>query len=207
MKVLKVITILFIYINVPAQNTYKVPVSEDLNTIELEIKNETQKIIPEARIYISERPEWVKFETEEIIIKKLKSNETANVLFQFYLTTPEEYNQSSRVVFYIEKETGMKLLKQINIVPLPPVKYELQQNYPNPFNPITIIKYSIPIEGFANLSVYNALGERVTTLVNQVMKAGSYDINFNAAGIASGVYFYRIEVGDFLSVKKMMVLK
>jgi hypothetical protein len=96
---------------------------------------------------------------------------------------------------------------EINVEVAGPMTYALEQNYPNPFNPATIIRYSIPVEGFVNLSIYNALGERVASLVNQVMKAGSYEVNFNATGIASGVYFYRIEAGDFLSVKKMMILK
>ncbi len=88
-----------------------------------------------------------------------------------------------------------------------PVKYTLEQNYPNPFNPATIIKYSLPFDGAVNLSIYNSLGEKVTTIVNEVKKAGNYEINFNASSLASGVYFYRLEAGSFVSIKKMMLLK
>lgn len=88
-----------------------------------------------------------------------------------------------------------------------PAIYALEQNYPNPFNPVTVIKYSIPVDGQVNLIVYNMLGEKVATLVNQVQKAGRHEINFDASQLSSGVYFYKIEAGSFSSVKKMMLLK
>ena len=91
-------------------------------------------------------------------------------------------------------------------VELPRV-FALEQNYPNPFNPATSIKYSIPADGFVNLTVYNMLGEKVTNLINQNMKAGRYEIKFDASKYASGIYFYRLESGQFISVKKMMLLK
>lgn len=88
-----------------------------------------------------------------------------------------------------------------------PSVFTLEQNYPNPFNPATTIKYSVPKESFVNLSIYNALGERVAQLVNETNKAGFYEVNFRATQFASGVYFYRLEAGDFVSIKKMMLLK
>lgn len=88
-----------------------------------------------------------------------------------------------------------------------PIEYSLEQNYPNPFNPETIIKYSIPVDGLVNISVYNTLGEKIAVLVNEVTKAGNHEINFNASRFASGVYFYRLESGKYISIKKMMLLK
>jgi len=88
-----------------------------------------------------------------------------------------------------------------------PIEYSLSQNYPNPFNPVTTIKFSIPKEVQVNLSVFNILGERVKELKNEVMKPGYYVIEFNATGIAAGVYFYRIKAGDFIQMKKMILLK
>ena len=63
------------------------------------------------------------------------------------------------------------------------------------------------VDGFVNLAIYNALGERVSTLVQGVVKPGIYEVDFNAASLASGVYFYRLEAGNFVSIKKMMLLK
>jgi hypothetical protein len=89
-----------------------------------------------------------------------------------------------------------------------PVKtFLLEQNYPNPFNPTTKIQYSVPADGFVNIAVYNVLGEKVTEIVNSLQKAGSYEVNFDAANFASGMYLYRMEAGDFVSVKKMILLK
>jgi len=88
-----------------------------------------------------------------------------------------------------------------------PVVYELMQNYPNPFNPSTTIKYQIPESGNVSLKVYDILGGEVMTLVNEEQVAGKYEINFDASKFASGVYLYRIQAGDFMSVKKMILLR
>ncbi len=88
-----------------------------------------------------------------------------------------------------------------------PKVFALEQNYPNPFNPNTSIKYSIAKDGLVNISIYNALGEKVGVLVNEIQKAGNYDVTFNAKQFASGVYFYRMESGNFTSIKKMILIK
>ena len=85
--------------------------------------------------------------------------------------------------------------------------YALLQNYPNPFNPTTKIKYSVPFDGFVNIAVFNILGEKVANIINSVHKAGNYELTFDATNLASGMYIYRMEAGDFISIKKMMILK
>ncbi len=86
-------------------------------------------------------------------------------------------------------------------------KYQLNQNYPNPFNPSTNISYSIPKSEFISLIVYNVLGEKVKTLVNEVQPAGEHMVNFNADNLASGMYIYKITVGNFVRTMKMTLLK
>ena len=86
-------------------------------------------------------------------------------------------------------------------------KFALAQNYPNPFNPSTVISYSIPKASNVTLKVYDVLGNEVATLVNQFQNANSYKVNFNAASLASGVYIYKIEAGNFTMSKKMLLLK
>jgi hypothetical protein len=90
-----------------------------------------------------------------------------------------------------------------------PDKYSLFQNYPNPFNPSTKIKFSIPAfnQGAVRLIVYDVLGREISTLVNQNMKPGEYEVNWNSSNIPSGVYFYRLVTRDFTSTKKMMLIK
>ena len=88
-----------------------------------------------------------------------------------------------------------------------PVQYKLSQNYPNPFNPSTSIRFEIPKSGFVKLAVYDILGKEVATLVNDKREAGSYYVDFNASGLSSGVYFYKLITNDFTDIKKMMLLK
>ena len=86
-------------------------------------------------------------------------------------------------------------------------EYALHQNYPNPFNPLTTITYGVPVNSHITLTVYNALGKEVATLVSQEQVAGIYQIVFNAINLASGVYFYSLQVGDFVETKKMILMK
>jgi len=88
-----------------------------------------------------------------------------------------------------------------------PIEYALEQNYPNPFNPNTVIKFAVPKESNVNLSIYSVLGELVSTLVNEQMKPGYYEYEFNTSNLASGVYLYRIRTGDFVETKKMVLMK
>ena len=88
-----------------------------------------------------------------------------------------------------------------------PVSYSLSQNYPNPFNPVTNISFSIPQRVNVELVIYNTLGEKVSTLINEVKDAGSYRIAFNGSNLPSGVYFYRFSTGEFNQTKKLILLK
>ncbi|MDZ7764852.1 MAG: T9SS type A sorting domain-containing protein [Melioribacteraceae bacterium] len=93
-----------------------------------------------------------------------------------------------------------------------PTKYSLSQNYPNPFNPSTTIKFTIPQSGFVSLKVYNILGQEVKTLLSKEINTGAYSVDWNGTNnygdqLSSGVYFYRIEAGDFIESKKMLFIK
>jgi hypothetical protein len=88
-----------------------------------------------------------------------------------------------------------------------PTEFSLEQNFPNPFNNSTVIKYSIPQEGLVTLNVYNLMGEEVVRLVNDTKQTGNYEVSFDATGLPSGVYFYRLRAGDFVETKKMVLMK
>jgi photosystem II stability/assembly factor-like uncharacterized protein len=88
-----------------------------------------------------------------------------------------------------------------------PTVFALEQNYPNPFNPTTKIEYSIAQAGNVQLVVFNSIGEEIAVLVNETQQAGRYDVNFNASSLSSGVYFYKLAAGEFISIKKMILLK
>jgi hypothetical protein len=88
-----------------------------------------------------------------------------------------------------------------------PQKYALSQNYPNPFNPTTTISYSIPERSSVELKIYNSIGEEIAALVNTVKEPGKYTVKWNASGLASGIYFYKITAGEFAESKKMVLLR
>ena len=88
-----------------------------------------------------------------------------------------------------------------------PKVYSLKQNYPNPFNPTTNIRFAIPDAGLVTLKIYNLLGQEVTTLVNEYKNAGTYNVDFNAVNLSSGVYFYQINAGNYSDTKKMILMK
>jgi hypothetical protein len=88
-----------------------------------------------------------------------------------------------------------------------PNSYLLQQNYPNPFNPSTKITFSLPKSSDVKLSVYDVLGRQVSMLVNERRDAGVHEVNFDALGLASGVYFYRLQAGDFVQTRKLALVR
>ena len=89
-----------------------------------------------------------------------------------------------------------------------PVTFSLEQNYPNPFNPSTKISYKLQVGGYIELQVFDISGKQITSLVNSSRGAGSYEVEFNAAGLSSGVYFYTLIVdGRQMGVKRMTLLK
>ena len=93
-----------------------------------------------------------------------------------------------------------------------PQKYILYQNYPNPFNPITSIKYDLPIDTRVTIEIYNIIGNKITTLIDKNMDAGSHIVRWNStdnndAKIPSGIYFYHIKTNEFIKTKKMILLK
>jgi hypothetical protein len=89
-----------------------------------------------------------------------------------------------------------------------PVEAELKQNYPNPFNPSTVITYAVPQNGTVRLEVFDLIGRKVATLVDNERKAaGWYQITFDASNLASGIYFYRIVAGKYVDSKRMTLIK
>jgi hypothetical protein len=88
-----------------------------------------------------------------------------------------------------------------------PGTFGLNQNYPNPFNPTTFINYELPITNDVELSIYNLIGQKIVTLVKESQRAGYHQVEWDASGFASGVYYYRIEAGEFVDVKKMILIR
>lgn len=88
-----------------------------------------------------------------------------------------------------------------------PGNFTLYQNYPNPFNPVTHIRFGVPNSGNVKIEIFDILGNKIATLLNANKSAGSHTINFDASNLASGFYLYRIQAGDFIQMKKMVLMK
>ncbi|MDE3058522.1 MAG: T9SS type A sorting domain-containing protein, partial [Bacteroidota bacterium] len=91
--------------------------------------------------------------------------------------------------------------------PLQPKQFSMDQNFPNPFNPSTNIRFEIPVSGFVSLKVYDVLGREVVTLVNERKSPGTYNVNFDASGLPSGIYLYQLNSPEGTLTKKMVLLK
>ncbi|MGB5529876.1 MAG: T9SS type A sorting domain-containing protein, partial [Ignavibacteriaceae bacterium] len=89
----------------------------------------------------------------------------------------------------------------------PVTNYVLYQNYPNPFNPTTTIRYELPQDGQVTIEIFDILGQKVKTILNEFKRADRYEVTFRSAGLASGVYIYQLRVNDFITSKKMVLLK
>lgn len=103
-----------------------------------------------------------------------------------------------------ENDNGIIIPNEVDEIP---GKFALEQNYPNPFNPSTNISFNLPVSSQVTLKVYNILGQEVATLVNGKLSSGLHSVRFDASGLSSGMYLYRIEAGSFVQNKKMMLIK
>ncbi|RJP68374.1 MAG: T9SS C-terminal target domain-containing protein [Ignavibacteriales bacterium] len=132
-------------------------------------------------------------------------------------SNPQIYNYTdinisgSKVFYYRLKQVDFdgtfEYSQSIEVRNNLPGEYNLLQNFPNPFNPTTTINFSLPVKSFVTLKVYNAIGNEIAVLVNEEKPAGFHEVVFNAFGISNGVYYYRLQTGDYSVIKKMILLK
>ena len=137
------------------------------------------------------------------------TSETQNYSFVDHNVNPGTYYYRLK---QIDFDGTFAYSDEINVEVNTPVAFGLNQNYPNPFNPATVISFNLPIDARVTLKLFNVLGQELITLIDQNLGAGIHDHNFDASGLNSGVYFYRIEAvgtdgSNFSSVKKMMLTK
>jgi photosystem II stability/assembly factor-like uncharacterized protein len=130
-----------------------------------------------------------------------KITDTWSSLNYDYLTNVTK--TAAVLIHFFANET----LVSVKYEPDIPSKYFISQNYPNPFNPTTTIKYQIPELSFVTIKVYDVLGNEIATLVNEEKQTGSYEITWYAEDLTSGVYFYRLQAGSFVEIKKMVLMK
>ena len=163
--------------------------------VEKQLKDETQRS-PKEINYIRKISE----------LDKQKENKAKRNLFE--LKNLDRTEMDRRLVedldLSVRNFRGDAEISESSIIP---EYYSLSQNYPNPFNPVTTISYEIPKEGFVKILIYDITGREIMELVNDFKQAGKYFVNLNGINLASGVYFYKLEAGDFVATKKMVLVK
>ncbi|MCE1164763.1 MAG: T9SS type A sorting domain-containing protein [Bacteroidetes bacterium] len=116
-----------------------------------------------------------------------------------------DYRDTDMEIYYKQNPTANVGIE--NLSSETPSSYSLYQNFPNPFNPVTTIQYALPKESRVTLRIYDITGREVRVLVNEIKTAGYYAIQFNGSELSSGIYFYKIEAGDFIQTKRMVLIK
>ncbi|GAB6283408.1 MAG: hypothetical protein STSR0008_21740 [Ignavibacterium sp.] len=149
-------------------------------------------------------PEIISIPNGETFVDTVKfmplSEGTFNGKIIFYSNSP--FSPDTILISGIGKNV-VDVKDDINI----PKEFALSQNYPNPFNPSTKINYQLPVDSYVSLKIYDVLGKEVITLLNEQQSAGFYQKEFNAKGLSSGMYFYKLEAGNFVQIRKMILLK
>lgn len=142
------------------------------------------------------------------------SDDTVTIYFYNYYTEGAGYVRMraelvSNPSQFVEVDFRAVTPAYIGITPISNTasEFKLNQNYPNPFNPTTKISFSLPIKEFISLKVYDILGREVKTLISSQLPEGQYEIDFNGEGLSSGIYYYSLRAGEFVSVKKMTLVK
>ncbi|MBI5404418.1 MAG: T9SS type A sorting domain-containing protein [Ignavibacteriae bacterium] len=116
-------------------------------------------------------------------------------------TNPPAWNHGTSLTITVNPATGISKTGEIIS------SYSLAQNFPNPFNPVTKINYSIPKSSNVSLKIFDILGREAVVLVNEMQESGLYSVNFDASSLTSGVYYYKLEAGEFTSIRKMTLIK
>jgi len=150
------------------------------------------------------------FKNSEWIIIGFVEGKGSTTEIQHYIFIDDLFSVNSEIVYYRLKQIDYDGQFQYSFeieISIPPAAFNLEQNYPNPFNPTTTINYQISELSFVTLKIYDALGNELVTLISEEKPAGNYEIEFNAANIPSGIYFYTLTAGNFIQTKKLVLLK
>ena len=196
------------------QTVYPVPADTKGNQIVLTLANESKTIAAQnLQVRVQKVPSSVSFARASASVKSIPTGKESSVLFGFDVAREAKIGKNDTLLFFITDSTGASWTKSIIVSYVGPQVYKLEENFPNPFNPSTTIYYDLPADSHVRIMVYDILGREVRLIVDEQESAGYQKVRFDVQGVASGVYFYRIQAEPikggktFSDVKKMMVLK
>ncbi|NGP89160.1 T9SS type A sorting domain-containing protein [Fodinibius halophilus] len=189
-----------------------VPFGSSGNEVRMKVKNSSSETVAGLEIEVKDVPKWMTFTSPSAIIGDLKGGKKATASFSFEIDKEAPVQEKVTLRFVAKNKDSYSWGKEISLSVEAPTELKLNQNYPNPFNPTTTINYELPVQMDVTVQIYNILGQRVITLVNEIQEAGSQTVKWNASRFASGMYFYRI-IADapskkkIIEDKKMMLIK
>jgi len=191
-----------------AQNIYEVTPGTKENEIKLTVANvsETNQAT-NVNVVLTRKSSALSFSKETETIEVVEAKAEAEALFTFDVERNIPINKKDTIDFMITDGMGIMMTKQFIFSYIGPKEFKLEQNYPNPFNPTTSIQYQISSISAVTLKVYDILGSEVAALVNEEQQPGYYEVHFSGSSLASGMYVYRLQAGEYISTKKMMLLK
>lgn len=197
-----------------AQTVYNVPADTKGNTIVLTIANESADLPARMLVVrLAETCVGVSVSPRNVVLKSLAASSATDVAFSFDVGREIKVNDSDTLYFEILDGPSIIGTKSIILRYSGPEEYRLAQNFPNPFNPVTRIQYDLPTDSRVSIVVYDVLGREVARPVNEMKETGYYSADFDARGLASGAYIYRLVAQPiaggrtYTCVKKLMVLR
>ena len=191
-----------------AQTIYEVQPGTKGNEIKLTVANISETdAANNVEVVLVRKSSALSFNKETETIELLEAKAETQALFTFDVERNVSLNKKDTIEFMISDANGLLMTKQFIFSYTGPKEFRLEQNFPNPFNPTTRIQYQVSSISEVTLKVYDILGSEVETLVNEEQEPGYYEVQFGDGDLASGMYVYRLTAGDYVSVKKMMLLK
>lgn len=191
-----------------SQIIYEVTPGTKGNEIKLTVANVSEENTAEnVNVVLTRKSSSLVFSKEEETIEMIEAKAEAKASFIFDVNRNAPINKKDTIDFMISGPDGIMMTKQFIFSYTGPKEFKLEQNFPNPFNPTTRIQYQLPSITEVSLKVYDILGNEVKELVNEQQEPGYYEVQFNASNFASGMYVYRLQAGDYVAIKKMMLVK
>jgi len=191
-----------------AQNVYEVQPGTKGNEINITVAN-VSETNPATNVSVTliKKSSSLNFSKEEESIEIIETKAEAEALVTFDVERNTPVSRKDTIDFMLTDGMGIMMTKQFIFSYTGPKEFKLEQNYPNPFNPTTSIQYQISSISDVTLKVYDILGSEVAALVNEEQQPGYYEVHFSGSSLASGMYVYRLQAGEYISTKKMMLLK
>jgi hypothetical protein len=191
---------------------YSIEFGSNHNSVELDVQNVASTGASGVSVVIQSPPAWLHVSATKIGLQSLKPGGTESATFQFSVDKDAPAKKTEALTFLVVNNAGGQWTKTIKVRVAVPTQFRLFQNFPNPFNPTTAIAYEIAEDARVTLSVYNILGQEVAKIFDSQRSAGYYEISWNGSSLASGTYFYQMQIlersgNQQVFRNKMMLIK